>query len=70
MLLISTLEAFLTWVVIALALIGIGSLGLARFGRDYSLPDAFWMGLAVSVALLEIWSLLFPITSSATLLLL
>src|SRR5882762_10752333 len=70
MLLISALEVFLTWVVIALALTGIGSLGLARFGKDYSLPDAFWMGLAVSVTILEIWSLLLPITSSVTVLLL
>src|SRR5229473_7877972 len=70
MLLISTLEVFLTWAVIALALIGIGSLGFARFDKDYSLPDAFWMGLAVSVTILEIWSLLLPINSSTTILLL
>lgn len=69
MLILSALEIFFTWAVIALALIGIGSIVLARFGKDYSLFDALWMGLAVSVALLEIWSLLLPITSSTTVLL-
>jgi len=66
MLLISTLEVFLTWAVIALALIGIGSIVLMLFSKDYSLIDAFWMGLAISVAILEIWNLVLPITASVT----
>ncbi len=70
MLLLSALEIFLTWAVLALALIGIGSIVLARFSKDYSVRDAFWMGLAVCVALLEVWNLLLPINSSATVFLL
>jgi len=69
MLLLFSLEICFTWAVIALTLIGIGSIVLARFGADYSLFDAFWMGLAASLALLEIWNLLLPITSLTTVLL-
>src|SRR6266481_6371117 len=50
MLLLATLEIFLTWAVIALALIG-----------------SFWMGLAFSVAALEIWNLVLPVTPSIAL---
>ncbi len=67
MLLISALEIFLTWAVIALALIGLGSILLALLGRDDSLIDAFWMGLAICVAVLEIWNLVLPVTSSIAL---
>src|SRR5216684_6356559 len=66
MLLLSSLEIFLTWSVIALALIGLGSIVLTLFGEDCSLIDAFWTGLAISVAILEIWNLLLPITASVT----
>jgi hypothetical protein len=69
MLLLSALQIFLIWGVIAFTLIGIGSIVLSRFGKDYSLFDAFWMGLAASIALLEIWNLLLPITSSTSVLL-
>src|SRR6266446_998109 len=67
MLLISALEIFLTWAVIALALIGLGSILLALLGRDDSLIDAFWMGLAICLAVLEIWNLVLPVTSSSAL---
>src|SRR6266851_6548174 len=67
MLLISALETFLTWTVIALALIGLGSILLALLGRDDSLIDAFWMGLAICVAVLEIWNLVLPVTPSIAL---
>jgi hypothetical protein len=70
MILLSALEIFLTWAVFALALIGIGSIVLRRFSEDYSVRDAFWMGLAISVALLEAWNLLLPITFWATVFLL
>ena len=63
-------EILLTWTVIAIALVGIGSIVLARLSEDHSLRDAFWMGLAISVALLEVWNLLLPITPWATILLL
>src|SRR4029077_12678644 len=69
MLLLSTLEIFLTWAVIALALIGLGSLVLALFTKDHSLIDSFWMGLAFSVAALEIWNLVLPVIPSIALLL-
>ena len=66
MLLISSLEVFLTWAVIALALIGLGTIVLTLFSEGYSLIDAFWMGLAISVTVLEIWNLVLPITVSVT----
>jgi hypothetical protein len=67
MLILSTLEVFFTWVVLAITLIGLGSLLLSRFAKDFLPTDAFWMGLAVSVAVLEIWNLLLPVTASITL---
>ena len=67
MLLLSALEIFLTWAVISLALIGLGSIVLALFSGDHSLIDAFWMGLAISVATLEIWNLVLPVTPSIAL---
>jgi len=67
MLLLSTLEVFFTWAVIALALIGFGSIVLTLFSKDCSLTDAFWMGLAFSVAALEIWNLVLPVTPSIAL---
>jgi hypothetical protein len=69
MLVLSALEILFTWGVIAITLIGIGSIVLARFREECSVSDTFWMGLAVSVAVLEIWSFVFPITISITLLL-
>jgi hypothetical protein len=70
MLILSTLEVFLTWAAVAITLIGLGSLLLSRFANRFLLADAFWMGLAVSVAILEIWNLFFPLTASITLVLL
>jgi hypothetical protein len=63
MLLLSTLGISLIWLVLALALIGLGSLFLARFSENYPLLDAFWIGLAAFIAFLEIWNLLLPITA-------
>src|SRR5258706_13746069 len=59
---LSSMEIFFTWTIIAAALIGIGSIALALFSIDYSLIDAFWMGLVVSVTVLEFWNLVLPIT--------
>jgi hypothetical protein len=70
MLLLSALEIFLTWALIALALIGLGSIVLALLSQDDSLIDAFWMGLAISVATLEVWNLVLPVTPSIALILL
>jgi hypothetical protein len=67
MLMLSMLEVFFSWIVVAFTLIGIGSLLVSRFTRNFLPTDAFWMGLAVSVAVLEIWNLVFPVTFSITL---
>src|SRR5215470_13354380 len=67
MLIISALGVFMLWAVIAITLIGVGSSVLALFHTNYALGDAFWMGLGVSVALLEIWSLVGPISFATTL---
>jgi hypothetical protein len=64
---LSSLEILFTWAVIALTLIGIGSIVLALISKESSLVDTFWMGLAVSVAVLEIWNLVLPVTFSITL---
>ncbi len=69
MLIVSVLAIFLTWAVIAVALIGIGSLLRSLLNEDHFLLDALWMGLCVSVGILEIWSLIFPIRPVATILL-
>ena len=69
MIIFSTLEIFLTWIVVAITLIGLGSLLLSRFTKLFLLTDAFWMGLSVSVAILEIWNLFLPLTVSVTLVL-
>src|SRR6266403_6109782 len=66
MLIPSALGVVATWVVITAALIGLGSVLLKLFEIEISLIVAFWMGLAVSVAILEIWNLLLPVTGSAT----
>ncbi|MFI5059280.1 MAG: LIC_10190 family membrane protein [Candidatus Acidiferrales bacterium] len=70
MLIVSALAIFFTWVVMAIALLGIGSIFRGLFGRDCFFADAFWMGLCVSTGVLEIWNLFLPITSWATVLLL
>jgi len=69
MLIASALAILLTWAFVAIVLIGVGSLVLRRFASDYLLRDAFWLGLAVSVALLEIWNFLWPVNSAAAILL-
>jgi hypothetical protein len=69
MLILSSFEILCTWGVIALTLIGIGSIALSLYRKENSLFDTFWMGLAVSVAVLEIWNFVFPVTFSITLLL-
>jgi hypothetical protein len=70
MLIISTLAIFFTWVVMAIVLIGIGSIFRVLLSENYLFTDAFWMGLCVPVGVLEIWNLFLPITSSVTVLLL
>jgi hypothetical protein len=63
---IAALAILLTWAVVAIVLIGVGSLILRRFDSDYSLMHAFWMGLAASVALLEIWNFFWPVNAAIT----
>jgi hypothetical protein len=64
MLIVSALAVLALWALIAITLIGIGSALLPRLHTNYSLGDAFWMGLALSVAFLEIWGLVAPLVSS------
>jgi hypothetical protein len=56
----------LTWLVCAAVFIGIGSLFLAQFRKEYALTDAFWMGIAIAVSILEIYHFLRPIDLGAT----
>jgi hypothetical protein len=67
MLILSSLDILFTWGVIAIVFMGIGSIVLALYNKENSLLDSFWMGLAVSVAVLEIWNLIFAVTFSITL---
>lgn len=69
MLISSTVAILLTWVAIAIILTGVGSLVLRLFSSDFLLVDAFWSGLGVSVAILEIWSLARPVNSTIIVLL-
>src|SRR5215471_855790 len=66
MLIISALGVFMLWAVIAITLIGVGSSVLSLFHTNYALGDSFWMGLGVSVAVLEIWSLVGRISLTTT----
>jgi hypothetical protein len=70
MLIVPALAIFFTWVVMAIALLGIGSIFRGLLSRECFFADAFWMGLCVSVGVLEIWNLFQPITSWVTVLLL
>lgn len=47
-----------TWAACAVVLIGIGTAALQPFRQEYFLTDAFWTGLGISVAILEIYHLL------------
>src|SRR5690242_7657843 len=69
MLLASAIAILLTWTAVALVLIGLGSLVLRRFDTDFLLLDAFWLGLAVSIALLELWNLLWAVNEAITIML-
>jgi len=64
------LSIFVTWVVLAAVLVGIGSIVLAILSRDYVLTDALWIGLGVSTAVLQIWNLLLPVNSKVVVVLL
>jgi hypothetical protein len=61
MVILTTLLVLMTWMLCAAVLIGIGSLVLGWFSRNYILSDAFWIGLALTVGLLQIWHCFGPI---------
>jgi hypothetical protein len=69
MLIASALAILLTWTVVAIILIGIGSLVLRRFAAEFQLTDSFWMGLALSVTFLEVWSCFSPVNPASGILL-
>lgn len=64
----------LGWSVMAAALIGLGLLarrvcGL-RGGVDAALFDSFWLGIAISIAFLQIWHLFQPVDDAASIVIL
>lgn len=69
MLVAAAFAIFFTWTGLAIILIGVGSLILRRLDSDFLLLDAFWMGLAASVVVLEIWNFLWPVNQAVAILL-
>jgi hypothetical protein len=61
MLAVVLLSILLAWAVCASVLAGIGALLLRKFGDEWQLSDAFWAGLCVAVACLQIYQLFRPI---------
>lgn len=61
MIAVVALSILLMWILCALILTGIGALLLPRFDVEYSFFDAFWAGLCVTVASLEVYHFLRPI---------
>ena len=61
MLAVVALSIFLTWILCALVLTGIGALLLQRLRVECSLFDAFWAGLSVTVACLEVYHFFRPV---------
>ena len=57
----------LTWAIAGAVLIGLGCLVLNLFSRDYVLTDAFWSGLCLAVAALQVWHFFKPVNLAATL---
>ncbi len=57
----------LTWAIASAVLIGLGCLVLNLFSRDYVPTDAFWSGLCLAVAALQVWHLFEPVNLAATL---
>ena len=64
-LLASVLAILVAWAAIALVLVGIGAALLKLIFRSCTLGDSFWLGLAISVAVLELWNLFLPVSSAA-----
>ena len=56
----------LTWLVCAAVSIGIGSFFLGQFRKEYALADAYWTGIAIAVAILEIYHFMRPIDLGVT----
>jgi hypothetical protein len=56
----------LTWLVCAAVFIGIGSSFLGQIRKEYALTDAFWIGIAIAVAILEIYHFVRPVDLGAT----
>ena len=61
MLAVVTFSIFLTWIVCALVIAGIGALLLRRLDVECSLFDAFWAGLCITVASLEVYHFFRPV---------
>lgn len=65
MLMVVAVCIIFTWIICAVVLVGIGSIVLRGVTPAFSLTDTFWIGLAASVAFLEIWSLAFAVNPTA-----
>ena len=61
MLAVVAFSIFLTWILCALVLAGIGTLLLRRLDVECSLFDAFWAGLCITVASLEVYHFFRPV---------
>jgi len=61
MLIVVTLSILFMWMLVALSLIGIGSLLLGRLTVEYSLFDSFWAGLCIAIAAAQIYHFFRPI---------
>jgi hypothetical protein len=61
MLVVVAFSILLTWILCALLLAGIGTLLLRRLEVECSLFDAFWAGLCITVASLEVYHFFRPV---------
>jgi hypothetical protein len=65
MLFLGGLAVSATCLVVAIVVVGIGSIAVTAIGRELGIGDSFWIGLSFAVAVLEIWSLFLPIKCAA-----
>ena len=63
------LSILLTWVVGGILLAGLGSLVLDLVGGEWTGGEAFWVGFAASLGLLEAWHLVLPVNAWPSLIL-
>ncbi len=67
MLALQVIFVVFAWMIGAVVLMGLGLLILGLSGKKYLLSDIFWVGLALSVGILQLWHIFLPINLFATL---